>query len=135
MKAAKKPRRVEQRTVLVIRDSEHAAVRRRPKKGLLAGLYELPNTEGHLTQEQALKETASFGFSPIRIRTLEDAKHIFSHVEWQMKGYLVLVEEQEEAGGGDSVCRTRAHGAGLSDSGCICSICKVPENPAWPGKI
>ena len=100
VKAAKKPRRVEQRTVLVIRDSEHAAVRRRPKKGLLAGLYELPNTEGHLTQEQALKETASFGFSPIRIRPLEDAKHIFSHVEWQMKGYLVLVEEQEEAGGG-----------------------------------
>ena len=100
MKAAKKPRRVEQRTVLVIRDSEHAAVRRRPKKGLLAGLYELPNMEGHLTQEQALKETASFGFSPIRILPLEDAKHIFSHVEWQMKGYLVLVEEQEEAGGG-----------------------------------
>ena len=100
VKAAKKPRRVEQRTVLVIRDSEHAAVRRRPKKGLLAGLYELPNMEGHLTQEQALKETASFGFSPIRILPLEDAKHIFSHVEWQMKGYLVLVEEQEEAGGG-----------------------------------
>lgn len=100
VKAAKKPRRIEQRTVLVIRDSEHAAVRRRPKKGLLAGLYELPNTEGHLTQEQALKEAASFGFSPIRIRPLEDAKHIFSHVEWQMKGYLVLVEEQEKAGDG-----------------------------------
>lgn len=100
VKAAKKPRRIEQRTVLVIRDSEHAAVRRRPGKGLLAGLYELPNVEGHLTQDQALAQAVSLGFSPIRIRPLEDAKHIFSHVEWQMKGYLVLVEEQEKAGDG-----------------------------------
>ena len=99
VKAPKKPRHTEQRTVLVIRDSEHAAVRRRPSKGLLAGLYELPNVEGYLTQEEALKQTAAFGFSPIRIRPLENAKHIFSHVEWQMKGYLVLVEEQECAKG------------------------------------
>lgn len=95
VKAAKKPRRIEERTVLVIRDSEHAAVRRRPKTGLLAGLYELPNVPGYLTQEEAVKQAKAFGFSPIRIRPLEDAKHIFSHVEWRMKGYLVLVEEQE----------------------------------------
>ena len=100
VKAAKKKRRIEERRVWLIFRNGRVALRRRPSKGLLAGLYELPNTEGHLTQEQALKETASFGFSPIRIRPLEDAKHIFSHVEWQMKGYLVLVEEQEEAGGG-----------------------------------
>lgn len=99
VKAAKKPRRIEKRTVFVIRDSEHAAIRKRPNRGLLAGLYELPNQLGHLTQEEALKSVAELGFSPIRIKGLEDAKHIFSHVEWQMKGYLVLVEEQEDADG------------------------------------
>jgi A/G-specific adenine glycosylase len=97
VKAAKKARRIEQRTVLVIRDSEHAMIRRRPAKGLLAGLYELPNLEGHLTQEEVLDQVRSWGFSSIRIRQLPEAKHIFSHIEWQMTGYMVLVEDLEEA--------------------------------------
>lgn len=103
VKAPKKPRKIEPRTVLVIRDSERAAVRKRPKKGLLAGLYELPNYEGHLTREEALERTRAAGFSPIRIYELEEAKHIFSHIEWRMTGYLVLVEEQEHG---------RTHGDG-----------------------
>lgn len=95
VKAAKKARRPEQRTVLVIRDSEHALIRRRPKQGLLAGLYELPNLEGHLTQEDALDYVQQCGFSPIRIMPLPSAKHIFSHIEWQMTGYMVLVEDTD----------------------------------------
>lgn len=104
VKAKKKPRRIEERTVLVIRDSSHAALHRRPSHGLLAGLYELPNREGHLTQEEALLCVEESGFSPIRIRPLPEAKHIFSHVEWHMTGYFVLVEECEnpaEAGNKD----------------------------------
>lgn len=96
VKAAKKPRRVEPRTVLVIRDQEHAAVQKRPDAGLLAGLYELPNFEGHLSQEEALAQVRRLGFAPIRIQPLEEAKHIFSHIEWRMAGYLVLVEEKEQ---------------------------------------
>ena len=42
-KKAKKERRVEERTVLVLREGDRVAVRKRPSKGLLAGLYELPN--------------------------------------------------------------------------------------------
>jgi A/G-specific adenine glycosylase len=96
VKAAKKGRRIEQRTVLVIRDSARAAIRRRPKRGLLAGLYELPNYSGHLDQEEVLQLVKEHGLSPIRIRKLADARHIFSHVEWQMEGYLVLIEDQEK---------------------------------------
>lgn len=97
VKAARKPRRNELRTVLVIRDTERAAVHKRPKRGLLSGLYELPNVEGHLTQEEALEMVDRLGFSPIRIQSLGEAKHIFSHVEWNMIGYLVLVEDLEIA--------------------------------------
>ena len=32
------------------------------------------------------------------IRKLPDAKHIFSHIEWHMKGYLVEVEMPCEEG-------------------------------------
>lgn len=92
-KAAKKPRRIEERTVMVIRDSERAAIRKRPSKGLLAGLYELPNVKGHLGMEEAVAYVKELGFSPIRIRELAGSKHIFSHVEWHMTGYAVWVEE------------------------------------------
>lgn len=100
VKASKKARRIEKRTVFVIRDSERALIGRRPAKGLLAGLYELPNTEGHLTQDEALAYVRQFQFSPIRIQELPCAKHIFSHVEWQMTGYMVLVEDQKPLSGG-----------------------------------
>ena len=95
VKAPKKPRRIEARTVLVIRDTERAVIQKRPKKGLLAGLYELPNAEGHLSADEALKAVRRMGFSPIRIHPLPEAKHIFSHIEWQMQGYLVLVEDAD----------------------------------------
>lgn len=94
VKAPKKARRIEQRTVLVIRDSEHAAICRRPPKGLLAGLYELPNLEGRLSPEEAVAAVRQYGFSPIRVMPLGEAKHIFSHVEWRMTGYMVLVEDE-----------------------------------------
>lgn len=98
VKPPKKARRIEQKTVFIIRDVEHAAIRRRPDKGLLAGLYELPNVAGHISKEEALDQVRTFGFAPIRILPLRDAKHIFSHVEWHMIGYMVLVEEKEWSG-------------------------------------
>ena len=36
------------------------------------------------------------GLAPIRIRPLEKAKHIFSHIEWHMTGYEVIVDELEK---------------------------------------
>lgn len=96
VKKKQKARRIEKRTVFVIRDGDRVAIRKRPQKGLLAGLYELPNCEGHLDMDEALCRIKEMGCLPIRIQTVSDAKHIFSHVEWHMKGYIVLVEEPEE---------------------------------------
>ncbi len=96
VKTKVKERRIEERTVLVIRDGQKVAIRKRPKKGLLAGLYELPNVEGKLNQEEALAFVKEMNFAPLRIQKLEDAKHIFSHVEWKMCGYSILIEEPEE---------------------------------------
>ena len=49
-----KVRRPERKSVLVIRDGDKVAIRKRPARGLLAGLYELPNLEGHLDEKQEL---------------------------------------------------------------------------------
>lgn len=95
-KKAKKARRVEERTVLVLREGDRVAVRKRPSKGLLAGLYELPNLDGFLNEEEVLKQVRLWGLSPLRILPLAGAKHIFSHVEWQMTGYAVSLEETDD---------------------------------------
>lgn len=94
-KAPKKPRTVEKKTVLLIKDGEKVALCKRPKKGLLAGMYEFPNVMGTLTEEEALDAVRSYGLSPLFIRKLEDSKHIFTHKEWHMTGYAVRVEELE----------------------------------------
>ena len=96
VKGAKKERKVEERTVLVIQDGRMTAIHRRPAKGLLAGLYELPNIEGKLTREQVLDKVKELELEPLFIRELEPAKHIFSHVEWRMTGYLVRVSSLEQ---------------------------------------
>ncbi len=93
VKSKAKPRRIEEKTVFIIRDGERIVLRKRPKKGLLAGLYEFPNTDGHLTEEEALLWAKGQKLQPIRIQKLESAKHIFSHVEWHMAGYVIRVDE------------------------------------------
>lgn len=96
IKKKAKERRIEQRTVLIFKDGDTVAIQKRPAKGLLAGLYELPNMEGHLTRKEVLKYSHSIGLSPLRIQKMPEAKHIFSHVEWHMIGYEVRVDELEK---------------------------------------
>lgn len=96
VKAKAKERRIEKRTILYFRDGEKIAIAKRGKKGLLAGLYELPGKEGHLTVEEVTRYSKSIGLMPIHIKELPAAKHIFSHVEWHMIGYEIKVDELEK---------------------------------------
>lgn len=95
VKSKAKARRIEEKTVFIVKDGERLALHKRPKKGLLAGLYELPNAEGHMTEEEVLHYIKGKGYAPIRIQPVGDAKHIFSHVEWHMKGYVVFLQASE----------------------------------------
>ena len=97
VKKKAKERKVEKKTVFVFKDGENVAIKKRPKKGLLAGLYELPNVEGKLSQDEALAYSRSIGLAPLHIKPLGEAKHIFSHVEWQMTGYSIRVDELEKS--------------------------------------
>ena len=97
VKKKRQERRKEEKTVLVLRDGERVAIRKRPAKGLLAGMYELPNLEGYLSEEEILAWVENQDLIPLQIVPLIDAKHIFSHVEWDMKGYLIRVAALEES--------------------------------------
>lgn len=92
-KGKKKPRSVEEKTILVIRDENKAALHKRPDKGLLAGLYEFPSIEGHKSAEEVVEWLAEKGLQTLRILPLKDSTHIFTHKEWHMKGYMIRVDE------------------------------------------
>lgn len=96
-----KSRRVEEKTVLVIRDGDRVAIRKRDSKGLLAGLYELPNYPGRLSSEELLNKIKDYQLTTLQIQPLNESKHIFSHVEWRMTGYLIRVAELEAGQGMD----------------------------------
>ena len=95
IRAEKKPRKVEEKTILLLIHDGKVGVRKRPDKGLLAGLYEFPNLEGFLTGEDAAARAKEF----FQIRTdgeplaLGEARHLFTHVEWHMTGYLLIASQ------------------------------------------
>ncbi|MGE4548996.1 MAG: A/G-specific adenine glycosylase [Intestinibacillus sp.] len=87
-KAAKKARQVVERTVFLLRHKRRVALRRRPDSGLLAGLWEFPGAEQHLSPAEARAFLAAQGCPPEQLLSLRPAKHIFTHVEWRMTGYF-----------------------------------------------
>lgn len=96
VKTKGKKRRIEKRTVLVFYDGDKVAIAKRKDRGLLAGLYEFPNVMGHLSMREVKDMCKDMGLMPVRIRELARAKHIFSHVEWDMTGYEIKVDELEK---------------------------------------
>ena len=56
-------------------------------------MYEFPGTDGHLSKEQALQFLKDLGYHPVKIKRIEDAKHIFSHVEWHMRAYYAVIDD------------------------------------------
>lgn len=103
VKAEKKPRTIEERTILLVRDAEKVALCKRGAKGLLAGLYEFPSLDGYRSAREVVSHLENNGFHVLRITPLCDAKHIFSHREWHMKGFMVRVDELERENPGEDV--------------------------------
>lgn len=96
VKSQKKPRRVEERTIFILRFGEWTLIKKRPESGLLAGLYELPGIDGHLKEEEVIQYWKKKFPCKISVHSLPDGKHIFSHIEWHMKAYEVILETKQE---------------------------------------
>ncbi len=96
VRAKKKSRRVEERTVLLLFQGRKVALRKRPDTGLLAGLWEYPNLPESLDEAGALLALAQMGLSAESIAPAGSAKHIFTHIEWDMKGYFADVAGEND---------------------------------------
>lgn len=102
LKSGGKARKIEDRTILIVRSKDTGpsfyAIEKRPDTGLLAGFYQFPNLEGQLTEEQAIRVCEEHGTVPLHIEKLPPAKHVFSHIEWHMTAYEIQLAPFDAAG-------------------------------------
>ncbi len=83
-------------TVFLFINQDEFAIQKRPAKGLLSNLYELPNEEKDLTEEQILDWMKQYQLQAVSIKKGKKRKHIFSHVEWNMQAYEIEVKEKNQ---------------------------------------
>ena len=93
VKSPKKEKRQEDRTVFILSCDGRYALEKRPGKGLLAGLWQFPNVDGHLDTAAALTAVQHMGLVPREIYREVERKHIFTHIVWNMKGIYLEVKE------------------------------------------
>ena len=94
VKAPKKEKRQEDRTVFILSCDGCYALEKRPNKGLLAGLWQFPNVSGHFPTNSLLEEVEKMGLRPKDIHKEVTRKHIFTHIQWNMKGIYLEVAER-----------------------------------------
>jgi A/G-specific adenine glycosylase len=96
VKSAKKERKVAEMTVLLLSCQGRYALRKRPSQGLLAGMWEFFCLDGKKSKEEALACLKERGICGEQIASAGKAKHIFTHIEWNMTGYFVSCQSQTE---------------------------------------
>ena len=94
VKEAKKAKREEEKTVFYLTCVGCLAVRKRESKGLLAGLWELPNVEGKLDAAQALLFAEKAGCEPAELLKSVERVHVFTHIIWRMRCYYIVCKEK-----------------------------------------
>ena len=70
VKPPKKGRKKEEKTILIFEYQDQFAIRKRPAKGLLAGLWEIPSVEGKLTLKKIKEQLEERQFQIERIEPM-----------------------------------------------------------------
>ncbi len=91
VRTKKKPQPVQQMTVFLLTTGERICLRRRPLTGLLAGLWELPNTSGALSRSEAAAFLTELGLAPSALTAAGSGRHVFTHVVWEMSLYAAVL--------------------------------------------
>lgn len=89
VKKPKSGRKTEEKTVFIFSCGGRYALEKRPDTGLLAGLWQFPNVAGQLEAEQAIETAEGMGLRIRDIRRQSEKKHIFTHIQWEMRGFYM----------------------------------------------
>lgn len=88
VKKAKAARRIEHKTVFILRCDGRIAVRRRTATGVLSGMWELPCIDGALDADGVRTQLNAWDITATP-HAQKEKKHIFTHIEWIMHPYTV----------------------------------------------
>ena len=97
-RGGKRAKRQESLTVFAVRNGDSFLIRRRPPKGLLSGLYELPNVAGHLSREEIGAVLTELGVRPLGAWEIVHRQHVFTHVVWHMQVVRLNAERAQVPG-------------------------------------
>ncbi len=86
-------RKKEQKTVFLLEYENKIAIRKRKKTGLLANMYEFPNIDQIIEKEEIQNILQNWFLTAKQIKWIGTHRHIFSHIEWEMIGYLLQVDK------------------------------------------
>lgn len=96
VKNPKRGKKLEEKTVFILRCDGRFALCKRENKGLLAGLWQFPDAPGKLEIRAALQYLEQLGVKVTDIYRLVEREHIFTHIKWDMRGYYVEVADPIE---------------------------------------
>lgn len=92
--AEKKEKKKVDMTVAVLKTKNGYLLSKRGESGLLAGMWQLWNEEQKLSGDALCEKMESQGFSVVgSAKSLGKFKHVFTHIQWNMVGFLVEVAE------------------------------------------
>lgn len=89
-------RRKEEKAVFVLEFENKIAIRKREDTGLLANMYEFPNIDKKVTKKEMEDILQHWCLTSKSIEKIGTHHHIFSHIEWDMIGYKVKVENKNQ---------------------------------------
>lgn len=96
VRIVKKEKKTEKRTVFLCVCGDEIALSKRPEKGVLAGMWEFPAMDGHLSVKDAERAISAWNLAG-KLQAFANSRHVFTHLIWDMKSYVVKVAEK----GGD----------------------------------
>ena len=93
----KTKRRRENLTVFILTAPDGSiALDKRKDSGLLSGMYQFPNIKGYYSEEELYLTLDNWNLNPVQIEFIRETKHVFTHIDWMMKGFRVQVNNKPE---------------------------------------
>lgn len=93
VRSPKCSRKIQEKTVFIIRCGDQYALIKRPEKGLLANMWQFPDCPGKLSAQESISKMEEMGFSPKEISRQVERNHVFTHIEWVMNGVYAEVAD------------------------------------------
>ena len=93
VKPSKKPVKEIDKTILLLHHPRHGILMRKRDEKLLYGLWEFFHVDKALEEKDVKAHIHNLGYTCTQLTHLGEASHRFTHLKWNMVGYLCHIEE------------------------------------------